>query len=108
MELDQSKPRLAIEQTENGDGNPVIVLRGELDISSADAVRDALSSILASRPERLVFELGDLVFIDSSGIAALVLASNNVETVELHHTQPIVSRIVELTGLSDTLRIIPS
>ncbi|MGO9341573.1 MAG: STAS domain-containing protein, partial [Acidimicrobiales bacterium] len=70
--------------------------------------RDALSSILASRPERLVFELGDLVFIDSSGIAALVLASNNVETVELHHTQPIVSRIVELTGLSDTLRIIPS
>jgi hypothetical protein len=28
--------------------------------------------------------------------------------VELHHTQPIVSRIVELTGLSDTLRIIPS
>jgi anti-anti-sigma factor len=48
------------------------------------------------------------VFIDSSGIAVLVRAANHVDTVELHNTQPIVSRIVELTGLSDTLRIVPS
>jgi anti-sigma B factor antagonist len=108
MELDQSEPRLAIEQTADEDGSPVIVLRGELDISSADTVREALTGVLDSRPERLVFELGELVFIDSSGIAVLVLAANHVDTVELHNTQPIVSRIVELTGLSDTLRIVPS
>jgi len=108
MELAQGEPRLAIEQSADEDGNPVIVLRGELDISSADTVRETLSSVLASRPERLVFELGELAFIDSSGIAVLVLASNNVDAVELHHTQPIVSRIVELTGLTDTLRIVAS
>ncbi len=106
MDLDQSEPRLAIEQTTDEDGDPVIVLRGELDISSADTVRETLSGVLESRPKRLVFELGELVFIDSSGIAVLVLASNSVETVELHHTQPIVSRIVELTGLSGTLRVV--
>jgi anti-anti-sigma factor len=107
MDLDQSESRLSIERTADEDGDPVIVLRGELDISSADAVRQTLSGVLDSRPERLVFELGELVFIDSSGIAVLVLASNSVETVELHHTQQIVSRIVELTGLSGTLRIVP-
>ncbi len=107
-QLDNDAPRLAIEQSTAADGDPVIRLRGELDISSADLLRETVSGVLAERPKRLVIELGDLTFIDSSGIAVLVLASNKIAEVELHHAQPIVRRVIELTGLSDTLRIVAS
>jgi anti-sigma B factor antagonist len=107
-QLDQNKPPLAIELSTDEHGDPLIRLRGELDIASADTLRETVSSVLATAPNRLVFELDELLFIDSSGIAVLVLASNNVDKVELHHAQPIVTRVVELTGLSGTLRIVES
>lgn len=106
--IDPETPRLQIERATDENGNPLITLRGELDIASADTFRETVTDVLAERPERLVFELGELSFMDSSGIAVLVQASNGVAEVELHHAQPIVRRVVELTGLSGALRLIPS
>jgi anti-sigma B factor antagonist len=107
-QLNPETPGLVIEQAVDVDGDPLVTLRGELDMTCADAFREVVEKVLVQRPTRLVFEVTDLRFIDSSGIAVLILASNNVDEVELHHSQPIVRRVVELTGLSGTLRMIPS
>jgi anti-anti-sigma factor len=87
-------------------GDPqVIVLRGELDISTADAARAVLDSSLSNQPDRVVFEMAGLTFMDSSGIAVLVHAANRAKYVELRHPSAIIRRIIEITGLSRTFTI---
>ncbi len=50
-----------------------VALRGELDESCADRVRDSLDrNILLSDARRIVFDLSRLSFMDSSGIGVLV------------------------------------
>lgn len=51
----------------------VIALRGELDVTDAASVASALIA-LAARNCEIIVDLAGLEFIDSSGLAALVLA----------------------------------
>ncbi|HXQ59483.1 MAG TPA: STAS domain-containing protein, partial [Acidimicrobiales bacterium] len=71
-------------------------------------LRATVEEIVAEGPSRLVFELTGLTFMDSSGIAVMVYAANNVDTVELLHPSSIIRRVVEATGLSTVLRLGPS
>ena len=88
------------------DGTPVIRLAGELDMTSADDVRAAIDGVLRHRtPERVVFETSGLQFMDSSGIALLLSVAQQVPEVEVRAPSPIVRRLIELTGLEETLRI---
>jgi anti-sigma B factor antagonist len=56
-----------------GDGQAVVALRGELDVADAARVAAALAGI-AARERVVIVDLAGLEFIDSSGMAALVLA----------------------------------
>jgi anti-anti-sigma factor len=107
-ELDIDESNLTIEQTTDAAGHPMITLAGELDVSNAEALRRAVERVISSHPSRLVFELSDLTFMDSSGIAVMVLAANSVPAVEFRHPSTIVRRVVEATGLTDVLRLDPS
>ena len=89
------------------DGTPVIRLAGELDMTSADGVRTAIDGVLRHAPERVVFETSGLQFMDSSGIALLLSVAQRVPDVELRAPSPIVRRLIELTGLTEMLRIVP-
>src|SRR5260370_4172185 len=55
------------------DGRAVVALRGELDVVDAASVAAALTAVAVRAPEMIV-DLAGLEFIDSSGLAALVLA----------------------------------
>ena len=55
------------------DGRAVVALCGELDVTDAASVAVALAAVAARAPE-LIVDLAGLEFIDSSGLAALVLA----------------------------------
>jgi len=102
-QLEREKPGFGIEMATDEVGDPLLKLAGELDMSSAEILRETVDRVLAGNPTRIVFELSELVFIDSSGIAVLILASNHVEKVELRNAQPIVRRVVEIAGLGDIL-----
>jgi anti-anti-sigma factor len=78
---------------------PVIALSGELDLASVEATRAGIDQYLADRPIRVTFDLEELTFMDSSGIALLVQISNDIEHVTLIHVVPIVHRVLEATGL---------
>ncbi len=63
---------LTSELSEDGDGSPLVVLRGELDMTSAPELDAKLAPIIARRPDRLVIDAHGLEFADSSAIALLV------------------------------------
>jgi len=107
-ELETDEHHFVVERSSGSSQAPVIHLSGELDISSADDFRAVVESIVAESPRRLVFDLSGLTFIDSSGIAVMVYAANNVADIELRHASDIVRRVVEATGLSEILRLDPS
>jgi anti-sigma B factor antagonist len=107
-QLEREEPRLAIERATDAGGDPLIKLSGELDMASAESLRETVDSILDEHPTRVVFELSQLSFMDSSGIAILILASNNLERVELRNPQTIVRRVIEVAGLTGILWLDPS
>jgi anti-sigma B factor antagonist len=86
-------------------GVAIVTVSGDLDISNADTLERAVTSITAERPERLIFDLSGLRFMDSAGIAVLLDAAGKVNAVRLRDPSTAVRRVVELTGLSDVLPI---
>ena len=86
-------------------GASVVKIIGELDISSVESVRAALEPIVRRQPSTLVFDLSELRFMDSSGLALLVTVVEQVGVVEVRNPLPIVRRIIEVTGLSSVLRM---
>jgi anti-anti-sigma factor len=99
----QTPAELTIERSLDEDGAPVLALGGELDISNAPALRGALASVTEEKPSRLTFDLKELRFMDSAGVAVLITAAREVDDVHLRDPSPIVRRVIELTGLSGVL-----
>jgi anti-anti-sigma factor len=89
------------------DGSPIVMLSGELDSSNIDQLREAVASILALRPKRMIFDLGQLRFMDSAGISVLVGIAAELEAVQIRDPTPIVRRLIEVTGLSGVLTVAP-
>jgi anti-anti-sigma factor len=87
------------------DDATTIAISGEIDISNDDRVRSAIERCLDPRPQRLVFDVRDLSFMDSSGIAVLLRTASGMERVELHHATRAVRRIVETTGIDGVLHL---
>ncbi len=81
---------------------PTVTITGELDIASVDGVAEGIEPYLGDPTERVVFDLGNLEFMDSSGIALLVRVANRVGSVQVSRASPIVRRVLEATGLVDT------
>lgn len=106
-ELDTDETALACTEVFDANGDAVVTLRGELDISNAPSFRTTVQGVLDAKPRRIVFDVEALTFLDSSGIAVLVHAANNVDDVDLRHPSEIIRRIVEATGLSEVLRLDP-
>ena len=55
-------------------GAIVVHLVGELDLYNAPEVREALLELCAEQPERLVVDLGDVDFVDSTALSVLIEA----------------------------------
>jgi anti-anti-sigma factor len=88
-------------------GVPVIKLSGEIDMSNVDSLRGAIDPVVESAPARVDFDLSALEFMDSSGIALLLRVAAKTQSVHLLQASPLVRRLVEATGLSDVLLIVP-
>lgn len=94
----------SINQRELGAGRIVIEIRGELDMAVADQAKTALRAAMAENEEILV-ALGECEFIDSTGVATLLLARNafaeNDGSLVLCEPIDQVRRVLELSGMSD-------
>jgi anti-sigma B factor antagonist len=98
---------LRVETVETDTGSVQLRLVGEADISTVPVLRSAIDGALRSAPERLLLDVGELSFIDSSGLAELLAAAHSIGTVVLRDPPAIVRRIVTMSGLDSILRMSP-
>jgi anti-sigma B factor antagonist len=89
------------------DGTAVLTVTGDLDLMTAEPVREAVTTALRAGDRNLIFELGGLRFIDSAGLAILIEASSSADSIELRSPSPAVRRAIELTGLGEVLTVVP-
>lgn len=102
-----NKAEMRFDVLEGGDRTLKVTVSGELDITNIDTLASAVAPALERGPARLVIEVGDLRFADSSAIALWVRWSTAVPDVELRHVPPLLRRVVASMGLSETLKVSP-
>jgi anti-anti-sigma factor len=101
--------RRGLEIEQRGDEDrPELLLIGELDIAFAPRLQETVARLCERDGARtLTIDLSRLVFIDSSGMAAIVYASRFCERhdceLALIPGQKPVQRVFELTGLNALL-----
>jgi anti-sigma B factor antagonist len=109
--LDPTKPRPSPGPGELGvtfeqpDGrHALLVVEGEIDTMTADALERALTTLLAASSEALVVDLTAVTFLASSGLAVLIRAAHQAgeRRLRLVSTARAVRRPIEITG-SDRL-----
>jgi anti-sigma B factor antagonist len=57
----------------------IVRLGGELDLYNANQVRDALGNACNESPERIVVDLGEVEFIDSTALGVLIEARTKLD-----------------------------
>jgi anti-anti-sigma factor len=85
-----------------------VAVAGEVDLATAPVLRDRLVNALQEQNAAVLdVDLGGVTFLDCAGISALVAARNTAvqagRQMWVTYPQPIVRRILELTGLLDVL-----
>jgi anti-sigma B factor antagonist len=94
--------------TEPDDPGAVVVrVSGDLDIAAADEGRAVVEQALARAPQQLIFDLSDLRFMDSSGIAVLVAAAQKVRTVIVRNPSTTIRRLLTIAGLDEVFTVTP-
>jgi anti-anti-sigma factor len=87
-----------------GAGYVIAVLRGELDIASAPALREELLGLLRPGASRLIIDLSGVTNADSSGIAVLVGTGRRAVLrggwLRLASLAPELARAFSVTGLN--------
>ncbi|MFK3981651.1 STAS domain-containing protein [Micromonospora sp. NPDC050397] len=99
-------------QTEQRGDVVVVAVAGELDMATAPQLQDEITDLLDRGNTRLVFDLTELTFCDSTGLSVFVRAKNSSDeaggVVRLAAPQRGVLRILEVSGLVEVLQTHPS
>ena len=95
-----------VEETADPEHGRTLRPTGELDIATAPRLERALAERVTPG-ERLLLDLGDLQFIDSTGLRVIVRAVETARVrgcdLRLRHGPPAVRRVFELSGVGDAL-----
>jgi anti-sigma B factor antagonist len=86
----------------------IVRLAGELDLYNADEARDALADASEQDPERIVIDLSEISFVDSTGLGVLVAARSklkNRRALLLAAPKPETRRALEISGLDRFLAV---
>jgi anti-anti-sigma factor len=97
---------LTVQQLDEG-AQLRVSLRGELDLSNAKTAETALTEALASS-KKVLIDLGELEFLDSTGIALLVAALQRTDAERLSFLPSRssgVRRLLDLTGLNKRMAL---
>ena len=93
-------------------GYVVVELRGELDVTTVPMLRPALHALLDGTTPRIILDLAELTFIDSSAQTAIVIADRRARqlgvTFALAAPQRIVARVIAITGLDQHFPVYPT
>ena len=89
----------------------VLPLEGDIDLHVSPAVTEYLNAVIKKKPERIVIDLSRATYIDSAGVAALILAMQEVDAYGgkffLSGLQETLRSIFETSRLDRIFRIFP-
>jgi anti-anti-sigma factor len=89
----------------------VLLLRGDIDLNVSPGVTKSLNAMTEKKPERIVIDFSRATYIDSSGLAALILALQKIEAyggrMFLTGLQDTMLSIFESSRLDQIFRILP-
>jgi anti-sigma B factor antagonist len=102
---------LTVSTVQHGD-TVVVTVAGELDMGTAPQLQDQITDLLDKGRSRLVFDLAELSFCDSTGLSVFVRAKNSCDEAggifRLAAPQRGVLRILEVSGLVEVLETYPT
>ena len=94
---------LDVTRTDTSDGVR-LTAAGEIDWNSAPIFAAELHNAIDASDGLIVVDLGEVTFMDSSGISALVTAMQSApDRLRLGTVHPTVHRVLEITALLDVL-----
>jgi anti-anti-sigma factor len=86
------------------DGDIVVALAGELDIDAAPVLGDGFDTVIGSDDRDVVVDLALVEFIDSSGVAALIRAYQQLQAqgrrLQVINPGHQVETVLAITGLT--------
>jgi anti-sigma B factor antagonist len=89
----------------------VLAIEGDIDLHISPAITEALNAMIKKKPERVVIDLSRATYIDSAGVAALMLAMEDVKAYGgkffLSGVQETIRLIFETSGLGRIFWIFP-
>ena len=87
----------------------VVAAVGEVDVSCADQLRDAIDQALADVVGKVTVDLSQVPYIDSTGIGVLVGAVHRAQdagkTLTVAHPQRNVRRVLDMLAVSSELGV---
>jgi anti-anti-sigma factor len=100
---------LAVETRWDG-GEAILILNGELDLSTAPQVEGALADAEGKQPERMVLDLRQLAFMDSTGLRVVLAADGRARKdgrrLEVVPGPPQVHRVFRIALLDKRLTFV--
>lgn len=102
-------PSGSLVQLERAGSESVVHLHGEVDLYNAADLRCCLEELAASGATRVVLDLANLGFIDSSGLGALIGGMRRLRRaggqVVLRSPNAKTAELLEMTGLDQVLAV---
>lgn len=91
-----------------GDGIGVVTPQGRLNMVSARRLKELLSELVAAGTTRIVVDMAETTFLDSSGLGALIGGLKSARQaggdLRIARPTPSVMTVFELTNLDKVLR----
>jgi anti-sigma B factor antagonist len=98
----------AVDVIEEDDGVVVVALGGEIDVVAVDELRQAVRKA-ASRSRRLVIDMTEMTFIDSSGLGVIARAHREFgqlrEAIVLRSPNAAARRVLAISGIDRLVTI---
>ena len=103
-----SEPSIGVVLTTDGE-NATITVSGEVDLATSPRVRDACLRAVDEHTGSVALDLGDVSFLDSSGISVLVQAHQRLaaegRVLRIEVVSAPVRRVIEISGLAKTFAL---
>ena len=98
---------LILNTSRDADGEPILIVEGEIDLSNVDLFTDALRTATAGSRRPLTVDLSAVKYLDSAGINVLFTYADEVDRLHLI-VHPFLVRVLTISGLSDIADVEPA
>ncbi|MER7278245.1 STAS domain-containing protein [Dactylosporangium sp. NPDC000244] len=92
------------------DGGTVLAVRGEVDVATAPALREAIVRAVDGRPARVVIDLAAVSFMDSSALGVLISGYKYAQgagvAMVLASPGPGVYRLLRTSGMVEIFEVV--